>query len=601
MLQVVLDAPQDSFITPWGYELWADGLYSVDVDSIPEGEDLPDRNANPSSERRKRALTKIASSPIWIERLSKSVATGDEFVEIAYRNSRDRSVRAQWIGREIISDKFLIKSLSKTGFPVHSENAREIVLYLAAALDRNAATLPLITLVERSGMVETDQGKGWMLGETWIGPEGTCVDLSPNARRNSFARGIRVTGQLRPWLDRLRWVLGTSPLARWLTFATFAPPLLPLINHRTFIIHHWGNKGTGKSALAKFACSAMGEPQRLMQHMNRTQISFAGIFKAVSELPVVFDELQAVDKNVSLSALVMTICLEKGRVRSSKSGDLIEDAENWKSIVRLTGEQPILGNDNIDLGGQSNRVLQLEAAALTYEQAHDLQVWCERGEHSGAPMLAFLQALCAFLQAGPEPDHDPPQLGGLDQLRAWHREIRARLEREIPIRAHLDHLAVIALAHTVACVFLIEAEPRAALEAACRDAAFVAPLLAQAASADFGEQVRAFLAEHRVAHRDRYLDMRSESDRLKLGDGEIRNIVGVLNPCAGEQVWYLPTAMKSELLRAGYPPGRVWAELRPLMPPLDGKNLAQKRRIGTMFVRVYVINSPPNSYFPTDG
>jgi uncharacterized protein (DUF927 family) len=494
-------------------------------------------------------MTRIATCPIWIERVAASTETSDHHVEIAWQ---DLTIQRLWVPRLQVSERFGITKLSARGLPVHSENASDLILYFQACLAGNRGTLPELVLGSRVGAYGRGPDLGWLIGRTWIG-EPPTHDLEPRTQRTQLGGAFRSEGAIDTWIEKAQEISTHGPLARWLLSVSFAAPLLRMVGHRTFIVHHWGQSGSGKTALARFAMSVWGHPLDLEQHFNRTEKSFGEIFRVVSDVPVLFDERQASGKSTDFAALIMTICLERGRGRLTRDGELAQVIRDWRSIVRFTGEQPILGNDSIDLGGQANRVLQIEAPVLTSQQAAELNTWCESAGCYGTVGIRFLEGLLEYRNR-------------IAELRQWRDQIQSEIsERVSGVQfARIAHLAAIALADGLyRRIVLNPCDAPPEFSQSILDAATVAGMLAQESTRDHGQTALEWLLEHKTAHREKYLDHALDVDAIRLQTGEYRDIVGILNPPKeGEAIWYFPIAIDAELKKAGFNADRVWADLR---------------------------------------
>ncbi len=313
------------------------------------------------------------------------------------------------------------------------------------------------------------------------------------------------------------------------------------------------------------------------------QKSFGGLFAEISDLPVHFDERQAADRDLNFSNLVMTICLERGRGRLTRDGALAQTIRSWRSIVRFTGEQPILGNDSIDLGGQANRVLQIDAACLDDPTARELNTWLESAECYGTAGIRFLECLRHVDR---------------DDLNRW----RERCLSEIVSRSGLTggrshHLSMIAVAHALVSIVLRPSYTPGDglildLAPAIDDACVIAGKLASDHESAKTHVMRAaeWLADHIVGERHLYLDVYSAVDAARLANADHGRLVGVLNPIPGERVWYNVSEINTELRKAGYSPDRVWTDLaRQGALARDGGHRTVRRTIAGRRVRVIAI------------
>lgn len=574
----------DDFQVPKFYEIWDNGLCKVqkledmeEDDGVPPPEPGLDRTC-PSA--RMRGLKVVASKAIWIRRFGRDMTTREDLLELAYRDIRTNETSYQWVTRAVVSDVRTIVSLSAKGLSINSGNAPQIVHYLDKAIALNAQRLEWVDVSRRVGAISTPQGWGWLMGEQWYGPQDTHVVPDPTLE-GDFARGYGCRGDPQAWLDKFEEVVSLNSVARWLCYSTFAGPLLRHVNRRTFVIHHWGLSGKGKSALAKFGQTAWGNPALLTETFNRTTLSFTEIFTQSSDFPILFDELQASTVE-DPKVIVYALTLEKGRRRSTKTGGLAKVLEDWRSVVRMTGEEPLVGKGSADKGGESNRVIQIAASAMTSVQAGALHRWCDLGHH-GWGGATFVQKLGAVV-------NDPARLALLQQRYAeLHRDLMAPDYECLGDR--MNHLTVVALAQALAAVWLFGADPRYARAQAIRDAQYVAGLLLEdheqtLTSTDAGLQM---LRDHCDSEAGQWLDTADAASLEAIQQRRWTRLFGILQP---SEVWILQGPANKLLKREGLSPRAVWRDLRErgVLMVRDGRNLSTVRTLGAFRNRVYVLS-----------
>lgn len=570
----------DGSTIPYGYEVWHDGLF---MQSAPpeEGTILPSIDRTVPTVQRAN-LRIIATSPVWVRRFGRDMLTGQELVELAFKDLRYDEVVTQWVTRAEIADKRTVTVLAARGLPTNSNNAQHMVRYLERAVARNGQTLEWVDVARRTGAIETPKGWGWLLGDIWLGPENTHVVPDPLGDV-TYAAGYGPSGNEGAWFDKFSEVAHQNAIARWLTFSTFAAPLLRFVRRRTFIIHHWGTSGKGKTALAKFAMSAWGEAHELTQTFNRTEKSFTELFEYLSDYPLCFDELQA-SGNEDHANVIYHLCLEKGRGRARQSGGLHKAIANWRSVVRMTGEEPIIGRGHVNLGGQSNRVIQINAPGLTDQDAGDIHRWLENG-HCGWGGFRFLEHLRDHL-ARPR---------GEEVLQTVYARLRTALEQRPDfdrLRDRTGHLAVVALAQYLAAMWLFGGEKDYARRRALEDADQVAKLLLidQEQLPSSAETALQLFHDHLDANGALWLDLDEPEQAAYVRERRHGRLFGIVAPSKNE-VWINQGEANKLLRRHDLPPRVVWSELQAggYLVPADGRNIAPIRQFGKFRNRVYVL------------
>ena len=574
------------FAVPYGFELWGDGVYTTGEGASPEPA-APDITRSPPPKHR-AWLTQVARRPIWIRSAGRVLDTEEALVELCCLGV-DGSPRAAWASRLDLADRRrLVALLAPAEFPVRAGNAAIVEEYLDRALHDSAGGLPTVLVAARSGAYEVDyvdarlsprRAIGWLVGDRWIGPaRGPTVRPDPR-RTSTWIQGTRPRGSLAEWVDVYKTVGQAGPLARWLTGTVFGAPLCRLVGDRTFVVHHWGAGGRGKTALLRFAMTAMGDPQVLLAHHDRTEISYTEVFATVSDLLVGFDELQAGTTSRGQTPLAYKFALEKGRARARSAGGLEAEIGEWRTIVRMTGEEPIVGERRLNLGGEGSRVVEVRQAVLDEDDAKALNVWATHGPHGLA-----LPVVLAWLVEMELTDVESPVLKaayeGLVEgigARQGRRDERAR------------HLAVGALGAALADHVLAGDDLALALERARDDAAEVARIIAEeeAVYRPVWQRALQLLQDHVLERRSEWLDLTRWEDQERLLAGAHRGVVGFLT---AKEMWLVPSAVDRLLRREELPPRRVWADLDEAgWLVRDGDDRVSSRLIGSKLARVYVV------------
>lgn len=523
---------------PTPYELWNDGVYyrtskAVYI-SATTRESLPfDYYAG------RRRLT---YRPLWVSRLGLTVDTQEPLVQLSWLDLATGAVQSMWLGRQQIVDHIQLAKLGAAGLPIDSVNTKDVLVYLRTLEAHNAPSLPMLLVGHRSGPYVVDEKLGWLIGKRWIGSGTLEADPRLNQR---FTAAFAPSGEAEEWFAKWRELRESSWVVRFLMGATFAPPLLRLLKVRTFIVHHWGDSGAGKTATATLAMSAWGNPEVLYSSLNRTAISLTEIFRHLTDLPVLYDEKQVA--TVTSEELIYSICTGSGRERGHKDGGLRQDKPTWLTVARTTGEVPLITDS--DVGGQFNRVLQIHSIAFPdRRQAESIYPFTASNFGHAGPM--FLEALRMTL--------DAPT--GLDTLRRLFNELREALINRIGIDSnHAAYAAIIATAQTLAESWLLGIDVTVARERALDDATLALQETAPKKQLSYAERALGKLRDHWIAYPFNYVDDTTEQGRMNAT--KIGKMIGV------ETAWglaFVPHEANEVLQRANYAPERVWRDFHNL-------------------------------------
>lgn len=592
-----------AFKVPPGYEVWADGVYRiVDFDNL--NDEQASINATPSPDR-KRCLEMITRKPMWIRTNGHSLDRGEHLIEIAFHDAISGRLAVEWVTREQIATRQKIISLARYGLPIYEINANGVLNYLDSALHLNGPSLPLRAVARRSGpyavkaiekvgeLTTTRDVTGWLVGEHWIGPENPTVYFDKRDGLHEFAAGLTTSGDPDEWRNAwIKWG-GTSPKIRWLLNSVLAAPLLQYVKLRTFGIHHWCKSGGGKTAIMKLSLTAWGDPQLLMQTFNGTELSMTEHFNYINGLPLAFDELQS-SKSKNQGTMIYDLTNERGRKRAGQRGGLEDAIAKWSSVIRTTGEEPLIGKgENIDLGGQGNRCMQLRARVV--ERAAGEEIYRFLGKkHHGFGGREFLQHLYQL--------SNKPR--GIELLNSQYNELKDWLENNLQegSKDRADKLAVIALAtwiNTKIMLRLAETEEDGATfqarDAAIRDTALSDALLLGALMADddyresVTEQALATLEDDFRVSRRMWCDYDNQSEREILEHGGDRSLGAVIK---NDEVWIIPAYFKQLMQKARLPYTRVIKDLRDegTLKSVETHRLRMQRNVGVFNGRVHVLD-----------
>lgn len=359
----------------------------------------------------------ICRTPIILtKRLRNDV--GEEKVEVAFR--RDGVWQTGIYTRGTIFQARNITSLAETGACVTSENAKQLVSFLAALEGANMDSLPL---------QDSTSHCGWQSGSRFIpGVDGGIVlDVGQNMQRT--ASGYCRNGTYEEWLSSMR-PHRERPIFRAYMAAAFAAPLLKILNVRNFILYNWASATSGKTAALKAALSVWGDPNRLLISCDSTKAALERRASFFCDLPLGIDERQSAgDKQSFLENLVYMLANGIGRARASKEEGGLQSVMTWRTVAIMTGEEPL--TQNATRGGVSNRMLEIYGAPFDSESdAAQMHQACD--ENCGWAGPEYIRNLLEHI--------DDLQ----DEYRAWLQLANSIVG--LSKQAHATSIAVLALA-----------------------------------------------------------------------------------------------------------------------------------------------------------
>lgn len=279
------------------------------------------------------------------------VDSGEEKMQIAFRRGAGRAWKTMIAGKDMLASAQRIIALSKNGIAVNSENAKEVVRYMADMESMNFDDLP----EQRS-----TSHLGWL-------PDGQFApyakDIVYGGDNEEFARlynNFHEHGSEEKWMALAKEVRnGDSIPARIALAASFAAPLLHIFGALSFFVHFWGQQGTGKTVALMLAASVWGKPDlgSYIKSFGGTKNSHEINAAFCGNLPIFLDELQVVADRKIFDEIIYMLCEGFSKGRGSKDGGL-QMQRKWDTVIMTTGEMPIVQANSF--GGAAVRTIEVE-------------------------------------------------------------------------------------------------------------------------------------------------------------------------------------------------------------------------------------------------
>lgn len=309
-------------------------------------------------DEKKAIPTMVCRTPIILTQRLKSMETGEEKIEIAFK--RDGQWSKAIFPRSTIFTSRSITVLADLGCTVTSENAKMVVRFLEAL---EAENIDVITKADSTSTF------GWQTRGRFLPGHGDDIvlDIEPSLR--GWAAAYHTTGTFDGWKETMNPHRERDKF-RFILAASFSAPLLRILSQRIFLVYNWGGSKGGKTAALKAALSVWGDPERLMVNFNATQVALERMAGFYNDLPLGIDERQlAGQKQESLEKIVYMLASGTGRARGSKGGGL-QALSTWRTVALATGEEPL--STETTQTGVSTRVLEIYGGPFTDEKSASL-------------------------------------------------------------------------------------------------------------------------------------------------------------------------------------------------------------------------------------
>lgn len=292
-------------------------------------------------------LLGICICPIVITKRLENFDDGSEKIELSF--FRDGHWKRLVTPRSSVFNRTSIIKYADSGLPVSSKNAADIVAYLSDYENANLNVIPLVKSISRVGWLNSSSFFPYKVN-------GNIVFESEMSEVDAISQGTVPRGDLELW-KKYAAKIRKNPFARFIISASFASPLLKLLENRVFFIHILHDSQSGKTAVIKFAVSVWEDPAKLMGSFNATSVGLERMAGTLKHLPFAIDELQVLNEHkISAEKIVYGLANGFGRLRGSKTGGM-QNVLSWQSIMLTSGEQPMSNESSND--GAITQVLEL--------------------------------------------------------------------------------------------------------------------------------------------------------------------------------------------------------------------------------------------------
>lgn len=339
MLNVLKTAPVPlSTTVPKNWMLNQDGVYRRLFSK--SGEELEPR--------------RITYKPIVISGKFKNVTDECEGLIVSWFDGRAWKESVRTRDYFMITNK--ITDLSSDGFPVNSNNAKDVIQYLTDFEEENGLNLPHKTYSEQLGWV----GDGFLYGNEYISTvlgEEVCA-LPADMGEKQVIEGLNKQGDIDKWLNIIDSLQG-YPCVMIGIYASLASVLCSILKVDSFILEWSGDTSQGKTIALKIAASVWGCPSTSMggiiKKWNITPVNIERTASLLNNLPLFLDDTKDLTRTKTISSLIYNVASGQGKGRGSTKGS--QKTRYWNNITFSTGEQKITTFTKD--GGTAARVLPI--------------------------------------------------------------------------------------------------------------------------------------------------------------------------------------------------------------------------------------------------
>ncbi|WP_227936019.1 DUF927 domain-containing protein [Alkalihalobacillus deserti] len=298
---------------------------------------------------------RVSYEPIVISEVYENITNNSEGLTVSW------CIGNQWKSVSHSRDYFMVANkiidLSNTGFPVNSNNAKNVIKFITDFLACNRNILPFKHYTEQLGW--TSNKSGFLLGEHFISGEGDDISFLPSdIGEQQLVEGFDSKGDLETWLQLTRRLIG-YPKVMIGVYASFASVLSSIFNVGSFIFEWNGETSKGKTISMKVAASVWGNPSTdqggIIKKWNVTPVNIERTASLLKNLPLFLDDTKDLSRSNQISGLIYNLASGQGKGRGSIKGS--QKTKYWNTITFSTGEQKITSFTKD--GGTAGRVLPI--------------------------------------------------------------------------------------------------------------------------------------------------------------------------------------------------------------------------------------------------
>lgn len=300
---------------------------------------------------------KACPHPVLPIEIINNIDTNTEKVKLAFYK------RKQWqyavVERKTIASNTAIIQLANRGIEVNSENAKNLVQYLADVIELNN--------------LETTEGithLGWV-NQDFV-PYTSKYKYDGDIAYKSIFEAVTEKGDYEIWKNKIKKLRNKSNSLRFLMASSFASILIKTFQINPFIVHLWGKSGNGKTVAEMICASIWGNPRKgkLLSTLDGTKVAHERLSNFLRNLPLILDELQITKtKYKTYDSLIYELTEGKGRDRGTVDGGITEVTE-WDNLIIISGEEPITNSSSKE--GVKNRVIEVEDNETIVENGNEV-------------------------------------------------------------------------------------------------------------------------------------------------------------------------------------------------------------------------------------
>lgn len=288
----------------------------------------------------------LSSTPCLITAIGENIDNGEILYKLKIKDNKGRE-KILWKTTSDLMKKADVTKLLKEGMHFKEADANKIIEYFDKSIISNKDNLPSGFAASASGW--KNDFSLFVIGNRGITANGEIEVLQ---HENPTAELYIQNGELENWVKTTNKLI-KYPAVRFKLYTSCVPPLLKLLNVKSFVETQQTPSGRLKTTMGWHAASIWGNPEKLQLNAESTAVGITKTVEYCTDLPIFVDETSITDK---IKDLVYLVANGVGRSKGNTDGGLVMPS-TWSTVLLTTGEKPILSESA--LTGQQVRVLPL--------------------------------------------------------------------------------------------------------------------------------------------------------------------------------------------------------------------------------------------------
>ncbi|MCM3079582.1 DUF927 domain-containing protein [Brevibacillus invocatus] len=328
-----------------------------------------------------------------IKRVLIADQSSHEYWEIEFKTVRGRAVTVQ-VSRESISTKRgVIAELSKYGFDIGEDNARDVSKYLRDYAAAHVGQTEEQKFMERFGW--TKDYKSFVIGNDVLG-EQNIEFKAPGAGEQQLAEAFTVRGALESW-KKIIPLVSEKEWVMFKIYQSFLPPLLPILEIKGHVLSNYGESSKGKTLTDMVAASVWGNANYksaneslMIQGAGITLDKMEKTLSLMTHIPTFVQDAHKIHEKVITDTLH---AVELGNAKGRGSNNNGSQANRRiQTILYVTSEAPLTSTSKD--GGIVARLVECEGSPLREENTllvYEIEeVIYENYGHAGRQFVQYL-------------------------------------------------------------------------------------------------------------------------------------------------------------------------------------------------------------------